>query len=201
MVARLAPPRRPTAPWAALDIAGGTGDIALRVARTGGADIRVTVLDINASMLEVGRQRAERRRLGERVEFVEGNAEQLPFEAGRFDACTIAFGIRNVPHMDRALGEAFRVLKHGGRFLCLEFSEVDIPFLDRLYDAWSMRAIPRIGEIVAGDGESYRYLVESVRKFPRQARFADMIAEAGFSRVDYTNFSGGIAALHSGWKL
>ncbi|GIL02838.1 MAG: ubiquinone/menaquinone biosynthesis C-methyltransferase UbiE [Alphaproteobacteria bacterium] len=201
MVARLAPPRAPARRWRALDIAGGTGDIALRIAAAGGAGVEVTVLDINPAMLAVGRERAERRGLAERVTFIEGNAEELPFETGSFDACTIAFGVRNVPRMDRALAEAWRVLRHGGRFLCLEFSEVDVPLLDRLYEEWSMRVIPRLGEIVAGDGEPYRYLVESVRKFPRQARFAEMIAEAGFARVDWTNFSGGIAALHSGWKL
>jgi len=201
MVARLAPPRHAAAGWRALDIAGGTGDIATRIVGAGGPGVTVTVLDINGSMLAVGRERAQRAGLSDRIDFVEANAEALPFPDASFDAVTIAFGIRNVPDIAAALGEAFRVLRHGGRFLCLEFSEVDVPILDRLYDEWSMRAIPRIGQAVAGDGEPYRYLVESIRKFPRQDRFAAMLREAGFSRVDFTNYSGGIAALHSGWKL
>ena len=141
------------------------------------------------------------RGLSAHVDFVEGDAQELPFEDNSFDAYTIAFGIRNVPHIDRALAEAFRVLRRGGRFLCLEFSEVDIPVLDRLYEEWSMRAIPQIGRFVVGDDEPYRYLVESVRKFPDQRRFAAMIEQAGFSRVRFDNFTGGIAALHGGWKL
>ena len=129
------------------------------------------------------------------------NAEELPFPDNSFDAYTIAFGIRNVPRIDVALAEAFRVLKTGGRFMCLEFSEVEMPLLDRFYDAWSFNAIPAIGKAVTGDGDSYRYLVESIRKFPRQEEFAAMIRKAGFSRVSYRNYSGGIAAAHSGWKL
>ena len=152
-------------------------------------------------MLEVGRQRAEKRKLLDHVDFVEADAQSLPFEANGFDAYTIAFGIRNVPHIDQALTEAFRVLKRGGRFLCLEFSEVEMPMLDKIYDQWSMQAIPKIGKWVTGDGDPYQYLVESVRKFPNQQSFARMISEAGFSQVSFTNYSGGIAALHSGWKL
>jgi len=201
MVAKLAPPRGPDSGWRSLDMAGGTGDIAMRIVRAANRNVHVTVSDINASMLAVGRQRAEKAGLADNLDFVEANAEELPFESNSFDAYTIAFGIRNVPRMDLALAEAFRVLKFGGRFLCLEFSEVDMSLLDRVYEEWSMRAIPRIGGIVAGSAEPYRYLVESIRKFPRQDRFAEMIRQVGFSRVDYTNFSGGIAALHSGWKL
>ena len=202
MVAKLAPPRMPRgAQWRALDVAGGTGDIAMRIVEAGRRNVHVSVLDINGSMLAVGRERADKAGLAANLDFVEANAEKLPFEDASFDAYTIAFGIRNVPRIDVALAEAFRVLKFGGRFLCLEFSEVDVPIFDRVYEEWSMRVIPRIGQAVAGDGEPYRYLVESVRKFPRQERFAAMIREAGFSRVDFTNFSGGIAALHSGWKL
>ena len=152
-------------------------------------------------MLEVGRQRAARSRLADRVDFVEANAEELPFSEDSFDACTIAFGIRNVPHIEHALAEAFRVLKPGGRFLCLEFSEVDMPLVDRIYDAWSFSAIPRIGRLVAGDQEPYAYLVESIRRFPNQENFAALIRAARFDRVTYRNLSGGIAALHSGWKL
>jgi demethylmenaquinone methyltransferase/2-methoxy-6-polyprenyl-1,4-benzoquinol methylase len=152
-------------------------------------------------MLAVGRERARQRRLDKVVRVVEANAESLPFPAGRFDAVTIAFGIRNVPRIDVALAEAFRVLKPGGRFLCLEFSAVDVAGLDRVYDLYSFNVIPALGRLVAGDAESYRYLVESIRKFPNQARFARMIADAGFERVTVRNLSGGIAAIHSGWKL
>ena len=133
--------------------------------------------------------------------FVEANAEKLPLEDAGFDAYTIAFGIRNVPDIQKALGEAYRVLRRGGRFLCLEFSEVDIPALETLYESWSFNAIPRIGQMVTGDGDSYRYLVESIRKFPNQDNFAAMIRGAGFGRVSHTNYSGGIVALHSGWKI
>lgn len=199
MVSWLNPPRREG--WASLDVAGGTGDIAFRIVEASNRKAKVTVLDINGSMLEVGRDRANKRGLGERVDFVEANAEALPFEDGTFDAYTIAFGIRNVPRIDIALAEAFRVLKPGGRFLCLEFSEVEMPLLDKAYDAWSFNAIPRIGQVIAGDGEPYRYLVESIRKFPAQRDFAAMIEAAGFERVTWRNYSGGIAALHSGWKL
>ncbi len=199
LVAWLNPPKR--AGWSVLDVAGGTGDVALRIVEASRRLASATVLDINGSMLEVGRERVDRLGLAEKVEFVEANAEALPFADERFDAYTIAFGIRNVPHIEAALGEAFRVLKPGGRFLCLEFSEVDMPLLDRLYEAWSFRAIPRIGKWVAGDDEPYSYLVESIRKFPNQENFAAMLRKAGFERVGYRTLSGGIAALHSGWKL
>lgn len=199
MVAWLNPPKRPG--WRLLDVAGGTGDIAFRVVEASGGNAHATVLDINGSMLQVGRDRAQKRGLAENVDFIEANAEELPFESGTFDAYTVAFGIRNVPDIDRALREAHRVLKPGGRLLCLEFSEVDMPFLDKVYEAWSFNAIPRIGQIVAGDGEPYRYLVESIRKFPNQHNFAAMIGRAGFGRVTWRDYSGGIAALHSGWKL
>ena len=199
MVAWLNPPKR--ADFRLLDVAGGTGDIAFRVIEGSGGAAHATVLDINGSMLGVGRERAAKRGLAGNVDFVEANAEELPFESGTFDAYTIAFGIRNVPHIDRALAEAFRVLRPGGRFLCLEFSEVDMPFLEKIYERWSFDAIPRIGQAVTGDGEPYRYLVESIRKFPNQHNFAAMIRAAGFERVTWRDYSGGIAALHSGWKL
>jgi demethylmenaquinone methyltransferase / 2-methoxy-6-polyprenyl-1,4-benzoquinol methylase len=199
MVAWLNPPKRPG--WRLLDVAGGTGDIAFRVIEASDCNTHATVLDINGSMLEVGRERAAKRGLAGNVDFIEANAEELPFESASFDAYTIAFGIRNVPHIERALEEAYRVLKPGGRFLCLEFSEVDLPFLEQVYQAWSFNVIPRIGEIVAGDGEPYRYLVESIRKFPNQHNFAAMISRAGFGRVTWRDYSGGIAALHSGWKI
>jgi demethylmenaquinone methyltransferase/2-methoxy-6-polyprenyl-1,4-benzoquinol methylase len=200
MVSWLAPPRQPTRGYSVLDVAGGTGDVAFRIVkRSRGAT--VVVADINAEMLKVGRGRAAARALADRVAFVDGNAERLPFAENQFDAVTIAFGIRNVPRIEQALGEALRVLKPGGRFLCLEFSTVDVAGLDRLYDLVAFNVIPALGEVVAGDRESYAYLVESIRRFPNQARFAAMIAEAGLARVDYRNLTGGIAALHSGWKL
>lgn len=184
-----------------LDLAGGTGDIAFRIAEASQRMAQVTVLDINGSMLDVGRQRAERQRLSDNLTFVEANAEDLPFDDNSFDAYTIAFGIRNVPRISVALAEAMRVLKRGGRFLCLEFSQVDAPVLEKAYDAWSFNAIPQFGRAITGDGEPYRYLVESIRKFPNQRDFATMIETAGLSRVKWTNYTGGVAALHSAWKL
>ncbi|MBP0615963.1 bifunctional demethylmenaquinone methyltransferase/2-methoxy-6-polyprenyl-1,4-benzoquinol methylase UbiE [Jiella mangrovi] len=199
MVAWLSPPHR--FEYRFVDVAGGTGDVAFRIVEATRQRAQGTVVDINASMLGVGAERAIKRKLGENLTFLEGNAEALPLPDNHFDAYTIAFGIRNVPRIGKALEEALRVLKPGGRFLCLEFSEVEIPGLDKVYDAWSFRAIPRIGEIVAKDRESYEYLVESIRRFPNQANFAATIRQAGFERVDYRNLSGGIAAIHSGWKL
>ncbi|MCQ8783001.1 bifunctional demethylmenaquinone methyltransferase/2-methoxy-6-polyprenyl-1,4-benzoquinol methylase UbiE [Mangrovibrevibacter kandeliae] len=199
MVSWLSPPRH--AGWRFLDVAGGTGDIAFRLVAASGGKAEGTVLDINASMLGVGAERAAKRGLDGNLTFVEGNAEVLDLPDDAFDAYTIAFGIRNVPRIDRALAEAHRVLKPGGRFLCLEFSEVEMPLLDRLYDTWSFRAIPAIGGAVAGDRDSYEYLVESIRRFPNQANFARMIGEAGFQRVSHRNLTGGIAAIHSGWKI
>jgi demethylmenaquinone methyltransferase/2-methoxy-6-polyprenyl-1,4-benzoquinol methylase len=200
MINALNPPRS-EAPFALLDVAGGTGDIAFRAAKAAGPGFRATVCDINSDMLDVGRERAAARNLDEQVSFVEGNAEALAFSNGSFDAYTIAFGIRNVPRIDLALGEAFRVLKPGSRFLCLEFSTVDVPGLDRIYDLFSFKVIPPLGGAVTGDAESYRYLVESIRKFPRPNAFAEMIRAAGFSRVSWQSLSGGIVALHSGWRL
>jgi len=184
-----------------LDLAGGTGDVAFRVLKHGGAATRATVCDINAGMLEVGRERAAALALGEAIAFAEANAEALPFADRSFDAVTIAFGIRNVPRIDRALAEAFRVLKIGGRFVCLEFSGVDVPGLDRLYDFYSFNVIPALGRMVAGDAESYRYLVESIRRFPDRQAFAAMLRAAGFARVSFHSMTGGIVALHSGWRL
>ena len=201
MVAALAPPKSDRRAYSVLDVAGGTGDIATRIVRQGGKATRAVVCDINGSMLSVGRERAQKAGLGDVLRFVEGNAEDLPFPDRSFDAYTIAFGIRNVPDIDKALREAHRVLKRGGRFLCLEFSEVQMPVLDKLYEAWSFNGIPKMGQAIAGDGEPYRYLVESIRKFPRQTDFAAMIERAGFSRVTWTDYTGGVAALHSGWKL
>jgi len=199
MVQWLAPSRRPG--WRFLDVAGGTGDVAMRIVEASRGAAEGTVLDINASMLAVGAERAVKRKLDTNLLFVEGNAEDLKLPDAAFDAYTIAFGIRNVPRIDLALDEAYRVLKPGGRFLCLEFSEVELPVLDRIYDAWSFKAIPAIGGAVAKDRESYEYLVESIRRFPNQANFASAIRRAGFERVTHRNLTGGIAAIHSGWKI
>ncbi|TNB47424.1 bifunctional demethylmenaquinone methyltransferase/2-methoxy-6-polyprenyl-1,4-benzoquinol methylase UbiE [Martelella lutilitoris] len=199
MVSALNPPPNPD--YRVLDVAGGTGDIAFRIVKASRGLAQATVLDINGSMLAVGEERAAKKGISDNLTFVEANAEDLPFDDKSFDAYTIAFGIRNVPHIDKALSEAYRVLKRGGRLLVLEFSEVEAPILDKVYEAWSFHAIPLVGKAVAGDGEPYRYLVESIRKFPSQTDFAAMIERAGFSRVKFTNYSGGIAALHSGWKL
>src|ERR1700742_2418089 len=174
MINALNPPRG-DAPFALLDVAGGTGDIAFRAAKASGAGFTATVCDINSDMLAVGRERALARHLDHQVSFVEGNAEALAFPDRAFDAYTIAFGIRNVPRIDLALSEAYRVLRPGSRVLCLEFSAVDMPGLDRIYDLYSFNVIPALGRAVTGDADSYRYLVESIRQFPKPAIFADMI--------------------------
>jgi demethylmenaquinone methyltransferase/2-methoxy-6-polyprenyl-1,4-benzoquinol methylase len=194
-------PPRDDGPFALLDVAGGTGDVAFRTIAAGGTGTRVTVCDINSEMLAVGRERAIERGLDAAVAFVDGNAEALPFPDKSFDAYTIAFGIRNVPRIDAALAEAHRVLRIGGRFLCLEFSTVDVPGLDTLYDLYSFNVIPALGRSVTGDAEAYRYLVESIRRFPRPEAFATMIGAAGFRRVGAQSLTGGIVAMHSGWRL
>jgi len=194
-------PPRGDRPFGLVDVAGGTGDIAFRVVAAGGAGTRVTVCDINPEMLAVGRERAIERGLDDAVSFVDGNAEALPFPDRSFDACTIAFGIRNVPRIDAALAEAYRVLTPGGGFLCLEFSTVDVPGLDTLYDLYSFNVIPALGRSVAGDADAYRYLVESIRRFPKPQAFAAMISAAGFRRVGARPLTGGVVALHSGWRL
>jgi demethylmenaquinone methyltransferase/2-methoxy-6-polyprenyl-1,4-benzoquinol methylase len=199
LVAWLAPPRSDR-PFRLIDVAGGTGDITLRFLSSSGTGSTATLLDINPEMIAVGRKRLTDAGLGERMAFVAGNAEALPFADKTFDAYTIAFGIRNVTHIDRALGEAYRVLKTGGRFLCLEFSACEVPFLDRVYDFHSFEVIPLLARLAAGDAEPYRYLVESIREFPKQERFAETIRAAGFSRVGFRNLTGGIAAIHSGWR-
>jgi demethylmenaquinone methyltransferase/2-methoxy-6-polyprenyl-1,4-benzoquinol methylase len=202
LVSALRPPRERA--YRHLDVAGGTGDVAFRILDGGGPQTHVTVLDINGEMLKVGEERAGQtagQTYDGRIDFVEANAEELPFGPKTFDSYTIAFGIRNVPRIDRALCEAHRVLKVGGRFLCLEFSKVDVPVLDRIYDAYSFNVIPRLGRMVTGDAESYQYLVESIRRFPPPAAFARMIEEAGFRRVTHRSLTGGIVAIHSGWKI
>ena len=200
LVAWLAPPKSARR-FDLIDVAGGTGDITRRVLEAGGAGCRATLLDISPEMVAVGRKRLGEAGLGDRVAFTIGNAEALPFPDKSFDAYTIAFGIRNVTHIDRALAEAFRVLRIGGRFLCLEFSACEVPLLDRLYDFHSFEVIPRLGALAAGSAEPYRYLVESIRKFPKQDAFVQMISRAGFARVTFRNLTGGIAAIHSGWRI
>ncbi len=200
LVVMLAPPRQATL-FHVLDMAGGTGDIAFRIARAGGAGIHVTVADISPEMVAEGRKRAAAEGLLGRCDFTVVNAEALPFPDGHFDAYTIAFGIRNMTHIDRALKEAWRVLKPGGRFLCLEFSKVDVPVLDKLYDAYSFTVIPAVGKVVTGDGQPYRYLVESIRTFPDHEKFKLIIEAAGFAQVSCRALSAGVAAIHSGWRI
>ncbi len=180
-----------------LDMAGGTGDIAFRMARSGA---KITVADINDEMLSVGMDRAQRRGIDGLI-WAEENAEKLSFEDKSFDAYTIAFGIRNVTHIDRALAEAHRVLRIGGRFFCLEFSTSIWPGFKELYDLYSHRVVPSIGRAIANDEDSYRYLVESIRRFPDMPTFAQMIEKAGFARVSAEPILGGAVAIHSGWKV
>jgi len=191
-----------------LDVAGGTGDIAFRflekVGRSSAEDeegANVVVCDINNSMLQVGESRAHSLGYHSGISWVEGDAQCLPFPDSSFDCYTIAFGIRNVVRVEEALSEAYRVLKPGGRFMCLEFSKVTTPGLDSLYDLYSFQVIPPMGKVLAGDWDSYQYLVESIRQFPDQETFSDMIRRAGFRFVDYENLTFGVAAIHSGFKL
>ena len=183
-----------------LDVAGGTGDIAFRfVKRAPGAS--AVVCDMTQSMLIAGRQRAEADQLADHLEWVAGDAMALPFAANSFDVCTISFGIRNVTRIADALAEAYRVLRPGGRLMVLEFSQLPNPAMQWAYDRYSFNVIPVLGQIVAGDRDSYQYLVESIRKFPDQDRFLQMITAAGFGQAKYRNLTMGVAALHSGWKL
>lgn len=202
-----------------LDVAGGTGDVAFRILESINSvkhralqdspednlleETQIYVCDINPNMLNVGKKRARERGLTEDrpVVWVEGDAEALNFEDNSMDGYTIAFGIRNVTHIEKVLAEAYRVLKRGGRFLCLELSHVEVPIFKELYDLYSFSVIPALGELVAGDRESYQYLVESIRRFPPQEKFAAMIADAGFQKVEYENLVGGVVAIHSGLKF
>ncbi len=185
-----------------VDVGGGTGDIATRIlSRVGAADAPVTVCDINHEMITVGRDRSlDSGRLAG-ITWVCGDAEKLPFPDMSFDAYTIAFCLRNVTRIDNALAEARRVLKPGGRFLCLEFSRVVVPLLDKIYDAYSFSVLPALGSLVAGDAGSYRYLAESIRKFPSQKELLSRMETAGLRECKMRNLSGGIAALHSGWRV
>ncbi|WP_051150458.1 bifunctional demethylmenaquinone methyltransferase/2-methoxy-6-polyprenyl-1,4-benzoquinol methylase UbiE [Rubellimicrobium thermophilum] len=184
---------------AVLDVAGGTGDIAFRILRRA-PTARVTVLDLTPAMLEEGRRRAAARGIAG-LSWVAGDAMALPFPDRSFDAWTIAFGIRNVTRPEAALAEAFRVLRPGGRLMVLEFSRVGVPLLERAYDLYSFHVIPAMGQAVTGDRESYRYLVESIRRFPDQESFLGMIRAAGFERARYRNLTMGVACLHSAWKI
>jgi len=188
---------KPRAGEAILDMAGGTGDIAFRLARAGA---QVTVADINADMLGVGMERAKKRGI-EGLVWAEENAETLSFADRSFDAYTIAFGIRNVTDIPAALAEAHRVLKFGGRFFCLEFSRTLWPGFAEVYDAYSHHVVPRVGKLLAQNADSYRYLIESIRRFPDMPAFAGLIREAGFSQVKAEPILGGLVAIHSGWKI
>jgi len=197
---------RPRAGQHFVDVAGGTGDIAFRILERLGsvgstAGARIVVCDLTPAMLAVGRDRAIDRGILSGIEWVNGDAEKLPFADRSFDAYTVAFGFRNLTHLDQALTEARRVLRPGGRLLCLEFSHVALPILDRLYDLYSFRVLPLLGQIVARDRPAYQYLVESIRRFPRQDELSQRIAAAGFERVTFRNLTGGIAALHSAWRI
>jgi demethylmenaquinone methyltransferase/2-methoxy-6-polyprenyl-1,4-benzoquinol methylase len=191
----------PRATRSLLDVAGGTGDIAFRYRARAGEGAKITVCDLNKEMLKVGKARAIDRGYLKGFDWVTGNAESLPFGERQFNLYSIAFGLRNVTHIDDALAEAYRVLKPGGQFFCLEFSHVKNPALRKAYDAWSFNVIPAIGEKVTKDRESYQYLVESIRQFPKQAELASRLETAGFEKVRVINLSGGIAAIHTGVRL
>jgi len=199
---------RPAPAMHLLDVAGGTGDITFRFLKAarrrssqGDSPAKVTICDINHNMLKAGRNRALDQGIFDPIDWVTGNAEMLPMPDRSVDVYSIAFGIRNVTHIDMALKEAYRVLKPGGRFMCLEFSKVDLPLLKQIYDVYSFKFIPHFGELITGDKDSYQYLVESIRKFPSQEKFRKMIEDAGFKKTSYRNLSGGIVAIHSGWRI
>ena len=183
-----------------LDVAGGTGDISFRFLKRAGSG-HSTVLDITESMLVEGRKRAEAESMHDQIDWVVGDAMALPFPDNTFDVYTISFGIRNVTRPQEALNEAFRVLRPGGRLMVLEFSQLPNPMMQKAYDAYSFNVIPRMGQIIAGDRDSYQYLVESIRNFPDQETFLGMVRAAGFDNAKYRNLTLGVAALHSGWKL
>jgi demethylmenaquinone methyltransferase/2-methoxy-6-polyprenyl-1,4-benzoquinol methylase len=184
-----------------LDLAGGTGDLAKAFARRVGPSGEVVLADINQSMLEVGRDKLDNLGVVGNIKYVQANAESLPFPSNHFDAITIAFGLRNVTDKDAALASMFRVLKPGGRLLVLEFSKPTTPGLGKIYDTYSFTALPVMGKLVAGDSESYRYLAESIRMHPDQETLKGMMEAVGFERCEYFNLTGGIVALHRGFKL
>jgi len=190
----------PRAGQSLLDVAGGTGDVAFRFMRRA-PTAHATVCDMTESMLIAGQKRAEAETLAGSLDWIVGDAMALPFADRSFDVYTISFGIRNVTRIPDALSEAFRVLKPGGRLMVLEFSQLPNPMMQKAYDLYSFNVIPRMGQVIAGDRDSYQYLVESIRNFPDQETFADIIRAAGFEQVKYRNLTMGVAALHSGWKL
>ncbi|MDA9061995.1 bifunctional demethylmenaquinone methyltransferase/2-methoxy-6-polyprenyl-1,4-benzoquinol methylase UbiE, partial [Planktomarina temperata] len=183
-----------------LDVAGGTGDISFKFLKRAGSG-HSTVLDITENMLIEGRKRAEAAQMVDNLDWVVGDAMALPFADNSFDVYTISFGIRNVTRPQEALDEAFRVLRPGGRLMVLEFSQIPVPLAQKAYDLYSFNVIPRMGQMIANDRDSYQYLVESIRKFPDQETFLSMVQQAGFENASYRNLSLGIAALHSGWKI
>lgn len=183
-----------------LDVAGGTGDISFKFLDRAGSG-HATVLDLTESMLIEGRKRAEAAKMADSLDWLVGDAMQLPFPDNSFDVYTISFGIRNVTRPQEALNEAYRVLKPGGRLMVLEFSQIPVPLMQKLYDVYSFTMIPRMGQVIAGDSESYQYLVESIRQFPDQETFLGMVRQAGFENASYRNLTMGIACLHSGWKI
>jgi demethylmenaquinone methyltransferase/2-methoxy-6-polyprenyl-1,4-benzoquinol methylase len=191
---------RPRPRMKCLDVAGGTGDIAFRLRKKGGPSSDITVFDLNQNMLSVGRDRAIDKGWINDFEWITGNAEKLPFPDNHFDLYTIAFGLRNVTHIDTALAEAARVLKPGGRFFCLEFSHVKQPALAKAYDLYSFTALPKMGQIIAKDADSYQYLAESIRKFPKQEHLVQRMIDAGLKNCSFSNLSAGIVAIHSGTK-
>ncbi len=184
-----------------LDVAGGTGDIALRAIKNGSAKRKVTICDINYEMLVEGKNKAIDQGVLSGLNYIQGDAEKLPFADNSFDCYTIAFGIRNVTNIDHALLESYRVLKPGGKFLCLEFSKVESNHLAKLYDLYSFHIIPKFGGLIAGNEDAYRYLSESIRQFPDQEKFSSMIKNAGYSNVHYRNLNCGIVAIHMGYKI
>lgn len=191
----------PTSDLKYLDVAGGTGDIAFRIYKRTAGRAEITVCDINAEMLKYGKSRAIDRGIIQNIDWMQGDAEKLPYADNSFDVYTISFGLRNVTRIDNALAEAYRVLKPGGRFYCLEFSKVKNPVLGSIYDIYSKNFIPKFGGMIAGDEDSYQYLIESIRKFPPQEELKARLEDAGFSHVSFKNLSSGIAAIHSGYKI
>ena len=190
----------PRADKALLDLAGGTGDVSFRYRKKAGDKSQITVCDINENMLNVGQDRAIDKGILNGMDWIVGDAQDLPFEDNSFDVCTIVFGLRNVPKIDDALAQIYRVLKPGGQFFCMEFSKVKTPILEKIYDTYSFKILPKMGEIIAKDRESYQYLAESIRQFPPQEELAERMKQVGFEHVKYRNLTGGIVAIHNGHK-